>query len=470
MVCPEDRFGLMYAGQYERRTADGMHFEYDRVPADAIRRCERTEYDVIVVDRLLPGDGSLEALGALRATTGNRVPVVVIVWPTRFPVPMDLLRAGRFEGLWQWPDEADAAVGQLQTILRGAVVTRRRELVGRFRAHLAANPAGGGPARADGSGDEARIAPRSMLERLCVGLASARLPVVRELRCAPSPYLAMAMVVERLRAGACLVPAGEALVLRNSASRIGAEEGTPATTPDALYRVEEDHLAAAIHAMPEAERDVWLYALQLAVPGPLNAPALDPAVYEQAERRPFAVRLAWVLHDVILGWFWLFDDGVAIASEPAAARRFDDEQRLHAVDRPAIEYADGSGIHALHGFRVDPRVIHRPDAISAREVRGMHDAAGLRVVRNHLGIHWYLRDLRPEAVDLDTVPVMASDPRGPSITRALVDDADGVRLLVASDGSTGQVYAMRVPRWVSTCAEAAGLLANRPDLKIVAEA
>lgn len=56
---------------------------------------------------------------------------------------------------------------------------------------------------------------------------------------------------------------------------------------------------------------------------------------------------------------WVFDDAVVLCERPTVVR-LDERARLHAVDGPALEYADGPDAFAWHGRRVPPWAVLAP--------------------------------------------------------------------------------------------------------------
>ena len=50
-------------------------------------------------------------------------------------------------------------------------------------------------------------------------------------------------------------------------------------------------------------------------------------------------------------WWWPYE-GIVVVCERPVSIRWDEERRLHAEDRPAVEYADGYALASWHGQRV----------------------------------------------------------------------------------------------------------------------
>lgn len=111
-----------------------------------------------------------------------------------------------------------------------------------------------------------------------------------------------------------------------------------------------------------------------------------------------------------------------------------------------------------------------PHELTLDDVREEPNAEVRRILRECYGESRFLTETGVTLVHVDTVPVDRLAPTGRSITRALVQDADGRRFLVASDGSTRRVYYMEVPRTCVTCRDAYVALSGRPDVRTIVEA
>jgi len=79
------------------------------------------------------------------------------------------------------------------------------------------------------------------------------------------------------------------------------------------------------------------------------------------------------------GWWWPFSGAVILTERPTVLVR-DAENRLHSDTGPALHYPDGWGIWAIHGLRVDRRVVETPETLTAEEVRDEPNAE----IRRHM--------------------------------------------------------------------------------------
>jgi hypothetical protein len=75
-----------------------------------------------------------------------------------------------------------------------------------------------------------------------------------------------------------------------------------------------------------------------------------------------------------------------------------------------------------------------------------------------MGPDKYLEKTGAKIVDADTT--FTDQIGGEGVPRALMEDKEGRKFLVASDGGTGRVYYMQVPKECSTCVEASNALAG----------
>lgn len=416
-----------------------------------------SEYDALIVNWRMPIMDGVDLVRASRSITEGRIPVVFSTGSIEDD-PAGLLSSRSVEFLLRRPFE----VTEGMTAFAEAIRLRRawlseRVLDRRARGESVASTA---------SLLEVEACPRGARDRLARAFSEASLPPVRELRIARSPAVGIAEVARHLQERVVESTFARQMWADPFAFDMGPCDGAPALTQQDLLRAAIADAADAIHALPIADRDAPLLALLDAFPARGDAP-------RELDGRERSSSSSASLVDIIcqeFGWFWAFDDGFAVATRPPVAVRRDASGRLHSETGPAIEYADGSGVYAIEGHRVPERAILRPSELTVADVRSASNAEKRRILRERMGEERFRKELVAKVVDIDTIPVLATDPDGPSMTRALVEDATGARTLVGSDGSTDRVYYMRVPRWCSNCAEAAEALCGRSSKRILAEA
>ncbi len=101
------------------------------------------------------------------------------------------------------------------------------------------------------------------------------------------------------------------------------------------------------------------------------------------------------------GWWWPFEGVVVLTDRPTVLSR-DERGRLHSESGPAICYADGWGIHAWHGVRVEPDVIETPaDQITAKRLSSEKNAEVRRVLVERIGAERYMAIAKASKVATD---------------------------------------------------------------------
>lgn len=122
---------------------------------------------------------------------------------------------------------------------------------------------------------------------------------------------------------------------------------------------------------------------------------------EQERRLAIRERLARAFYGVITV------NAVEIAIQHPISISFDDRERLHRIDGPALLFADGYAVHALHGIRLTPElgVAMVKKTLTAQQIRDERNAEVRRVlvgVYNAGDSGRYLRDVGAVVVHEDT--------------------------------------------------------------------
>jgi hypothetical protein len=171
----------------------------------------------------------------------------------------------------------------------------------------------------------------------------------------------------------------------------------------------------------------------------------------------------WAALAVATGWWWPGQERCVMArrltdvhSEPLPGARHG-EQRLHRDDGPAIRFADGSGLHVLHGTPVPEWVLTDP---SIERIRGEPNVEVRRCAIERLGWASYIRQ-----AGLSLVAV-SPDPANPGADLCLYDvpfEAWGAptRVLLVVNGSAERDgrrrrYGLSVPASIDDPVTAAG--------------
>ena len=148
-------------------------------------------------------------------------------------------------------------------------------------------------------------------------------------------------------------------------------------------------------------------------------------------------------------WWWPFD-GVVIASEKPVLIKWDDEQRLHSENGPAVEYADGYVLHSWHGQAIPGDWVtgNPPKASDALHWSNMDQrAAACEIV----GWHKILEELDAKVID------DSADPIWGRLVEVDLPDSGRERFLDAMCG-TGRRFALPVPPKTKTVDEAQSVL------------
>ncbi len=143
---------------------------------------------------------------------------------------------------------------------------------------------------------------------------------------------------------------------------------------------------------------------------------------------------------------------------------------LHCEDGPAVEYSNGHQKYFYQGVEVRPSLIESPETITVESIVSTRNAEERRIMRQIYGEGRYLLDSGATILDVDTLNVSNVDVcEERSVPRMLVRDKKRDTFLVGTDGSTGRVYYMPVPRGVKTCADAHAVLAGFNEVRIVSQ-
>jgi len=170
--------------------------------------------------------------------------------------------------------------------------------------------------------------------------------------------------------------------------------------------------------------------------------------------------------DTCHGGWWRPHAGIVVCTErPTVVQVEDSPQgdghiRLHADNGPALAYADGWEVYAVHGVRVPKKAVTAPDTYTVPEIRELANAEVRRIVIERFGTKRYLEEAGSVTIDLDT---FGGHPR------ALVRDNESQQWLIVTDGSTQKVFHLPVPQESKTCSEAHSAIAGFDEALIKLE-
>lgn len=146
--------------------------------------------------------------------------------------------------------------------------------------------------------------------------------------------------------------------------------------------------------------------------------------------------------------FVAFDDAVFAAERPVAIRR-DERGRLHSLDAPSIEYADGWGVYSVHGISVRPEIIKAPLDITPEEIIRQENVEVRRVMLERYGAEKFVATSGAEVISEDECGTLYRMP-------VKYDHFNMVRVVnkTPEPDGTYRVYFLTVPPETLTAREA----------------
>jgi hypothetical protein len=152
------------------------------------------------------------------------------------------------------------------------------------------------------------------------------------------------------------------------------------------------------------------------------------------------------------GWWFPLED-VAFLCERPVATSTDGHGRLHGESAPAIAYADGWEIWALHGVRTSRKVVIAPDTLTAAEILAETNQEQQRLMLERFGLDRFMREGGARTIHAT-----------PGATLYRFDDASGQAIVTVrvTCPSTGRVYHLRVPPWMRSAPEAVAWTFSMP--------
>jgi len=99
-------------------------------------------------------------------------------------------------------------------------------------------------------------------------------------------------------------------------------------------------------------------------------------------------------------WWWACEDFIVCSERPEHIA-FDDQQRLHDEEGPAVKFRDGWGVHCLNGVRVPAEVVEAPGKLTVKQIQGEENLEVRRVMMERFGHDRYLRESKAKLVHQD---------------------------------------------------------------------
>jgi len=159
------------------------------------------------------------------------------------------------------------------------------------------------------------------------------------------------------------------------------------------------------------------------------------------------------------GYFFPIENYCVVCNRPKEIH-FDENNELHNEDGPSVTFRRGNenNVYSFRGVFVTEKIIMHPEELTIEDFQKEENAEVKRIIIERMGTDKYLEATGSKLVDADTT--FTDEIGGASVPRALMEDSEGRKFLVASDGGTGRVYYMQVPNECTTCGEASDSLAG----------
>ena len=145
--------------------------------------------------------------------------------------------------------------------------------------------------------------------------------------------------------------------------------------------------------------------------------------------------------------WWIPHERICFACERPHILHRDENARLHCEDGPALSYADGFSVWAIHGVLVDEQVVMHPETQSLDQIAYARNEEQRRIRIDRFGWPRYLAESGATVISARRNDVDGTEER-------LMRLKNGSCRLLCSCRSTGRIYAIGVPRDVATCEEA----------------
>lgn len=157
------------------------------------------------------------------------------------------------------------------------------------------------------------------------------------------------------------------------------------------------------------------------------------------------------------GWVSFYDDTVVFQHRPEVIK-FDDQNRLHCEDGPAIRYRDGYSVYSWHGTRVPAEWIEKKSELTAKTALTWENIEQRRCACEIIGWDTILRELDSTVIDSDVDPMVGN------LLEVDIPDIGREKFLQVLCG-TGRTFAIPVPPECKTALEANAWSYNiSPDL------
>jgi hypothetical protein len=222
------------------------------------------------------------------------------------------------------------------------------------------------------------------------------------------------------------------------AARDAAWDAAWGAARDAAWGAARDAAwGAAWGAARDAARDAaWDAAWDAAIANSLH----DHPDYEKL-RTPFLA-----IHEALCAGmfaYWITPDKVFAVITPVL--KFDNEERLHSLDSPAVAWADEE-YYFIEGVRVDEQIVMFPETQTLAQIEKEGNEEVKRIRINQFGWRRYLVESNAQILDVKIV--------GDRWIESLMKTQSGMTALCTYDPSTGRPYVLEVDPDCKNCTEA----------------
>jgi hypothetical protein len=156
------------------------------------------------------------------------------------------------------------------------------------------------------------------------------------------------------------------------------------------------------------------------------------------------------------GWVSMYEDTVVFQERPESIK-FDDQNRLHCENGPAIRYPDGYSVYSWHGVQVPEEWIESKGTLSPEVALTWENVEQRRAACEIIGWATIIRKLDAQVIDCD------EDPEVGTLLEVNIPEIGKERFLKVRCG-TGREFALPVPPDMTSALEANawtfGLLAS----------
>ena len=145
------------------------------------------------------------------------------------------------------------------------------------------------------------------------------------------------------------------------------------------------------------------------------------------------------------GWVSFYEDTVVFQHRPEVIK-FDDQNRLHCEDGPAIRYRDGYSVYSWHGTRIPAEWIEKKSELTAKIALTWENIEQRRCACEIIGWAKILRELDSKVIDSDEDPMIGN------LLEANIPGIGREKFLQVLCG-TGRTFAIPVPPECKTALE-----------------